>query len=461
MGSNRYLLEMIKKRGSNNMKKPNIVFVFADDQRYNTIHALGNNDIKTPHLDELVGEGEAFTQAHIMGATCGAVCMPSRAMMLTGRELNSLYGAGLRNGSIIPEYHKTFPQVFMENGYHTHIIGKWHQDRLSLNRSFCSGDRIFGFANGWYETYGGHFNIPLHDFDVTGEYGMDDAYILNAAGEKEEVKSAVCGMHSNDIFRDAAIDFINERNDREPFLLYVSLVAPHDPRQTSDYYEDMYSSETVELPPNYMPMHPFDNGDLYGRDERLEWWPRRKRAVKKHIADYYSMITHIDDTVGAIIKSLKQKNIYDDTIFIFAADNGLAVGQHGLMGKQNLYEHSIRVPLIIKGNNFKKGKRNNDFCYLLDLFPTLCECCGIKMPDTVEGNSIINDDKRQSLNFQYLNCQKAYKDREYKIIRYDVNGTVRYQLFDMKNDENELNDLSKEDEFKHILEQYKKALETV
>lgn len=440
------------------MKKPNIVFIFADDQRFDTINCLGNHHIKTPHLDQLCREGEAFTNAHIMGATSPAVCMPSRAMLLTGRELQHLHGEGRRNGAIIPEAHVTFPRYFSDHGYHSHGIGKWHQDRASFNRSFDTAERIFGFANGWYENYGGHFNIPLHDYDPTGAYPHENAYILDKNGHKEGVRQAVCGMHSNDIFRDAAIEFIEERKEEEPFFMYVSLVAPHDPRQTSDQYEDMYSSESVPLPENYLDMHPFDNGDLYSRDEKLEWWPRRKRAIRKHIADYYAMITHIDDTVGAIVKALQDKGIYEDTLLIFSGDNGLAVGQHGLMGKQSLYEHSIRVPLIMKGPGIEKGKRNDTLCYLLDIFPTLCDICNLPIPKTVEGISLYGTEKRNHLQFAYLDCQRAYKDENYKVIRYDVKDERRYQLFDMKEDVKEMHDLSQQADYQHVVESYKRKV---
>lgn len=437
--------------------KLNVLILFTDDQRFDTIHALGNEEIATPNLDRLVKDGTAFTHAHIMGGTCGAVCMPSRAMLMTGRSLFHLYGHGSKNGAVIPEFHPTMPETFRNSGYHTHHIGKWHQDKLSFLRSFESADRIFGFTDGWYENYGGHFNIALHDFDPMGEYPNENGYMLKEDGKtKVDVGTAAGGRHSSDIFADAAVNFINDYSDDRPFFMYVSFVAPHDPRQSTDEYEDMYTSESVSLPPNYMPKHPFDNGDLYVRDERLEWWPRRKRAIRKHIADYYAMISHADAAMGRIIDALAENGMDENTIIVFAGDNGLAVGQHGLMGKQNLYDHSIRVPLIFKGPGIPSDKRSDAFCYLYDVFPTLCSLTDIEKPDTVEGislDSVISGEEksmRSDLFTAYRNCQRAVRDNKYKLIKYFTDEETTTQLFDMTKDRWEMNNLATKFEYAAI-----------
>ena len=139
------------------MKRPNVVFIFTDDQRFDTISALGNREIETPHLDRLVASGTTFTQAHIMGGTSGAVCIPSRAMMLTGRSLFSIAGQGHR----IPPEHVSLPEAFRAHGYVTSHVGKWHQDRESHQRGFSTGARIFGFRKGWYEACNGHWQCSL------------------------------------------------------------------------------------------------------------------------------------------------------------------------------------------------------------------------------------------------------------------------------------------------------------
>ena len=143
-------------------RRPNVVMLVADDLRFDTIAGLGLGcrGIRTPHMDALVREGVAFTGAHLPGGTSGAVCMPSRAMFLTGRGPFHLQGSG----EGIPAGHVTLPECFGAAGYETHVVGKWHNGRESLARSFKGGDEIFfgGMAD--------HWNVPLYRFDATGQY---------------------------------------------------------------------------------------------------------------------------------------------------------------------------------------------------------------------------------------------------------------------------------------------------
>lgn len=436
-------------------KRPNIVFILTDDQRFDTIHALGNDEISTPNMDALARDGTTFTHGSIMGGTCPAVCMPSRAMIMSGRYLFRLRG----NGHEIPTSHATLPEVLAEAGYHTHHVGKWHQDRASFNRCFHTADRIFGFADGWYKQYGGHWNVPVHDYDPTGEYPHEDAYIL--ADDKETrlpVEAGVGGVHSNELFVDAAVDFLDdyragqhaEDNQDRPFFMYLSFVAPHDPRQAPNEFEEMYSSENVGMPENFLPEHPFDNGELRIRDEALEAWPRRPHSIRRHIADYYSLITHTDAQIGRVIEKLKEMGQYENTIIVLAGDNGLAVGQHGLMGKQNLYEHSIRVPLIFRGPGIPQNVRSDSLCYLLDVFPTLCDCLEIEVPDSVDGTTLMPAMRapgrpvRSSHYYGYRACQRAVRDRDarYKLIEYVTDSGRTTQLFDAQEDPCETNNLA-------------------
>ncbi|MFI3325922.1 MAG: sulfatase-like hydrolase/transferase [Clostridia bacterium] len=445
-------------------KKPNILFFLTDDQRFDTIHALGNDEIQTPNLDEFVKNSIAFTHGHIMGGTCGAVCMPSRAMMQTGRTVFTLHGDGKANGSHIPPEHITMPEYLKENGYFTQHVGKWHQDKESFNRSYTDAQSIFCFGNSipgrnsWYGA-GGHYAPVLMDYDETGKYELEHAFQMGKGMIKKELDVNVSGnMHSTDIFCDTALNFLENYDKEEPFYLYLALVAPHDPRNAPEKYEEMYSPDNVSTPENFLPDHPFDNGDIYDcRDELLEWFPRREYAIRRHISDYYSMISHIDARFGDVIKQLKDKGIYDDTIIIVAGDNGLALGQHGLLGKQNVYEHSIRVPLMVKPAGKFEPKTTDSYAYLADIFPTVCDMIDIEIPSSVTAQSfapILTGEKekvREDLLLVYRNLQRAYKNDRYKLIEYFV-GENRYtQLFDLKNDPKEITDLSQNPEYAEIL----------
>ena len=450
-------------------RKPNVLFILTDDQRYDTIHALGNDQISTPNMDSLAQEGSTFTRASIMGGTCPAVCMPSRAMIMSGRYLFRLEGKGRE----IPTSHATLPETLSDAGYRTHHVGKWHQDRASFNRSFHDAARIFGFADGWYKQYGGHWNVPVHDYDATGEYPHEEAYILHEDRETRlPVEAGVGGVHSNELFVDAAVDFLDdygtgqhvEEGPDKPFFMYLSFVAPHDPRQAPNQFEAMYSSETVSLPDNFLPRHPFDNGELRIRDEALEAWPRRPHAIRRHIADYYSLISHTDAQIGRVIEKLKQMGEYENTIIVLAGDNGLAVGQHGLMGKQNLYDHSIRVPLIFRGPGIPRNMRTDSLCYLLDIFPTLCDCLDLPVPGSVDGTSLLPAMQepvcsiRPSHFYGYRSCQRAVRNERFKLIEYVTVFGRTTQLFDVQEDPWEMNNLADNSEYEKHVEELRSEL---
>ena len=437
-------------------KRPNILFLFTDDQRFDTLSALGNDEIKTPNIDKLVQTGTTFTHAHIMGGTSGAVCIPSRAMMLTGRTLFSLNGVG----SVIPEEHVTLPETMRQAGYTTFHAGKWHQDKVSHARCFSAGAKIFGFKRGWYETCDGHWHIPIHDFDSKGDYAEDKGYFENAPIEPFEppfTKYKEHGRHSSEVFSEAAIDFLrNYRNDN-PFFMYVAYVAPHDPRQSPKRFWEMYDHDKISLQ-NFMPEHPFDNGELRIRDELLEKWPRTPEAIRRHIADYYAIISHLDEQIGRILTTIEETGHADNTIIVFAGDNGLAVGQHGLMGKQNLYDHSVRVPLVMSGPGISQGLKSESFCYLLDIFPTLCDLMELPIPNTVEGKSLVpviqnpTTSIRKTLHFAYKGVQRGVRDERYKLIEYVVDGNRTTQLFDLEEDPYEINNLASNPNYREPLE---------
>jgi len=444
-------------------KKPNILILFADDQRFNTIHALGNEDIFTPNIDTLAHEGMAFTHAHIMGGTCVAVCMPSRAMLMTGKTLFHLKD----NGQNIPEEHVLLGEAMQRNGYQTYGIGKWHNGTNSYARSFTDGAEIF---------FGGmddHWNVPVCNYNPTGEY-PEPKQILNHKVQKtkEEIKTDISyiydhinhGKHSSELFSDAAIKYLEEYDTGNPFFMYVSFMAPHDPRTMPKEYLEMYDPDGILLPENFMDRHPFDNGELKVRDELLADWPRIPEEIREHIGAYYAMITHLDAQIGRIIESLKKIGEYDNTIIIFAGDNGLAVGQHGLMGKQNLYDHSVRVPLIISGPDIPRGKRSDVLCYLIDIFPTLCELTGNPFPKSVEGKSLVpvikgeEDKLRDSIFCAYKNLQRSVRKEGYKLIEYFIGEARKTQLFNINEDPWEINDLAADPKYSEVVDSLQKEL---
>ena len=243
-------------------------------------------------------------------------------------------------------------------GYSTFITGKWHNGAESVLRTFQQGKAVFlgGMGN--------PYKLPIQDIST---------------GHKL-VNPRESGEHSVKLFADAAIGFLKEQRAGEPFLCYVAFNCPHDPRLAPQAYRDRYNGREPPLPANFLPHHPFNNGELVNRDESLAPWPRTPEIVRQHLADYYSYIEFMDDQIARILSALELTGLKDNTIVVFTSDHGLAIGSHGLFGKQNLYDHSMHSPLIVAGPGIPKGQQRAAFCYLLDIFPTLGELAQVSAP---------------------------------------------------------------------------------
>lgn len=406
---------------------PNILWIVSDDQRADTIAALGNDAIQTPSLDRLVRMGTSFSRAYCMGSTSGAVCAPSRYMLMTGRSLHRLPG----NVFDIPVDEVTLPQQLRKAGWDTFFSGKWHNGKSAFHRSFSAGGEIF------LGGMGSHTDLRVHDYDPEGKYANEKRHRLP--------------HFSSTAFTDAAIDFLNtkgqEKSKGPPFLACVFFTAPHDPRTPPQEFKAMYPPEQLPLPANFLPEHPFDNGEMKIRDEKLAPWPRTPEVVKEHLGDYYGMISQLDSQVGRLLEALQKNGLWDTTIVIFTSDHGLAVGSHGLLGKQNLYEHSIRVPLVMTGPGIAAGRSCDLPVYLHDLVPTISGWAGIAAPPASEGSSLVPtlrdlqpDKWREGIYSAYKNIQRALRVGRWKVIRYPA--IDRTQLFDLEADPDEMIDLS-------------------
>ena len=399
--------------------KPNILFLFADDQRADALGCSGNSYIKTPNIDKLAKSGVRFTNNYVMGGHHGAICAPSRAMLMSGKSLFHVYD--------VLDGVKTMPMHFAESGYITFGTGKWHNKSKSFEASFQNGKNVFigGMAD--------HFNVPCRE-------------LVDGKLSKPEKKG-----FSTDLFANAAIDFISNyaNGDKEnPFFCYVAFTAPHDPRSPREDYIGMYKDESMPLPGNFKPYHPFAFDDMTIRDENLAPWPRTPEIIQQSIADYYALVSHLDNRVGDIIETLKKNKLFDNTIIVYAADNGLAVGSHGLLGKQNMYEHSTKVPLIITGPGIPKDKVSDALVYLYDIYPTLADICNLPAPKGIDGKDLLpvingeQDGVRSSLFTCYRNTVRAVRTFEWKLIRYPERDYT--QLFNLKNDPLEINNLAEE-----------------
>lgn len=468
--------------------RPNVLIIYTDDHRYTGVHALGGQAVHTPNLDELAASGMAFTRAYLMGSFSGATCIPSRAMLHTGRHLFSLEGIG----HTIPPEHRTLGEAFMEAGYYAHFIGKWHQDFNSLARSFDSGGKLCGKPR--YLT--DQFRMPFSDWQADGAYTTEKAYLLeynkegdivqrplNPSDKRGPIGTEKTGPHVSNVLADEAINFIQGYNETKPFFMYLAFPTPHDPRQAPVKYKEMYPEAEMELPPSYMAQHPFDNGHIVLRDELLADWPRTPEIIQKHLSDYYAIISHLDAQIGRVIDELKVRGVYDNTLIFMAGDSGLGVGNHGLLGKQNIYdEDGVHIPLIISGGVIRaenQGKRIDALCYIHDIMPTICEWVEIPIPKSVLGKSLVpviegeEEQIREYTYHAYRQHQRALRKGDYKLIEYVrapdsdrkggnfVAGSRVTQLFNLAEDPWEVLNLADFPEYKERVSVMRQELKAV
>ncbi len=364
--------------------KPNVVFLLADDLRPDCLGILGHPIVKTPQLDQLLANGFVFRNAYVLGANVGAVCLPSRTMILTGQSY-------LRKNPTSP----TLAQTIKRAGYASIRSGKFANNPNKLDE----------------------------DFDQHVDGGEDAA--RNA---------------------DNIIAFIKERAGTKPLFLYFAPHEPHDPQHATEEFYQMYQPKDLSLPVNFLPFHPFDNGEMTVRDEQTLPWPRTRENVTGKLARYYASASYFDQQAGRIVEALKQAGQFENTVFVVAGDNGLSLGEHGLLGKQNLYEFGgMQVPLIFAGPGIVKGE-STALAYLFDLYPTLCELTGIPVPAGLDAKSLAPVIKgtqpkvRDALFTAYRNCQRSIRDDRWKLIRYPL--IDKTQLFDLQVDPHEMNDLA-------------------
>lgn len=434
-------------------RRPNVLFMISDDHRYSAVGSL-DEPVRTPTMDAMIERGTLFRRTQIMGSLSGAVCICSRTCLHTGANLfrattSSVIddGPGLR--TLRPEL-PLLAETFRRAGYRTHAVGKWHNDPASFNRGFAGGSRLF------FSGMSDHDRVPLHEYDPSGVYPKSGSYLGDG--------------FSTEIFARAAMQFLRDQDGAEPFFCYLAFTSPHDPRTPPERFAQLYPPADVPLPANFLPEHPFDNGELDIRDENLAPFPRTPEAIRQHLADYYGMISHQDHWMGLVLDTLADTGHLDDTIVVYLADHGLAVGQHGLMGKQNLYEHSIRVPFLLTGPGVPESRRVEQPVAQYDVYPTLCELAEVPIPETVESRSLVpllttDAPQREFVCSLYKDVQRGISDGRWKLIRYyrtergGGRGEDRLQLFDLESDPAETQDLAHRPEHRERLTRLAAALE--
>lgn len=403
--------------------RPNIVFLLTDDQAPNTIHALGNDHIITPTLDKMVEEGIHFDGAYCHGSYSSAVCLASRHMLVTGQNWQRLNrkkvpkscqfgGRSIQKGFAYPET-PTLPQLFNDAGYYTGALIKKGPSPKALESDFtytheldAGLDRLGGFC---------------------GKNPVDEAFKFLDAYDQSPAKKTGA-----------------------PYFLYIGFPGPHDERFIDQKYLDLYLNtfgEKPPLPPNYLPFYPYANGfTLFGRDHCLVSHPRTEELIRTELLYYYGMITSIDEHVARLMDRLKERGEFENTIFVYTSDHGLSLGEHGLTCKQNLYEESMKAPMLLMGPGIPKGKRSTAQMYLHDLFATFCDFAQIPVPAGLHSKSIMpmiqgeRETHRETIYLPYINQAASLKQGPWKLIKFLK--VKQPQLFHLENDPYEMHDLA-------------------
>lgn len=414
--------------------KPNVLFLFTDDQCFDTIRALGNGEIETPNLDRLVGRGTTFSHAYNMGGWHGAVCVASRTMLNTGR---TMWRAQKVERALAGEREagRLWSQMMGSAGYRTYFCGKWHVgiDAASIF------DEVRNVRGGMPKDDASAYLRPVE--------GRPDPW---SPTDRSRGGFWEGGKHWSEVTADDAIHFIGDAKTRErPFFVYAAFNAPHDPRQAPQEYVDKYPLAGVAVPKNFQPLYPYKDAIGCGqglRDEKLAPFPRTEHAVKVHRQEYLAILTHLDAQIGRILDALEKSGMAENTWIFLTSDHGLAVGQHGLMGKQNVYDHSLRVPFLVAGPGVKAGAVIDAPIYLQDVVPTALEIAGVDKPAHVEFESLLpalrgeaGQEVRDEIYGAYMMVQRAVIHDGWKLMIYPKAGIGR--LYHLAEDPLEMRDL--------------------
>ncbi|WP_373649998.1 sulfatase-like hydrolase/transferase [Schlesneria sp. DSM 10557] len=431
--------------------QPNILFVFTDDQAVDTIRALGNSEIQTPNFDRLVASGTTFTRCYNMGSWSPAVCIASRSMLLSGRSVwraQKIYDTAEQER----EAGRWWPAYFKAAGYRTYLTGKWHV-KASPEKSF---DVVRHVRPGMPRDTPEGYNRPLSD--------AEDAW---SPSDPKLGGYWQGGKHWSEVVADDAVDYLRQASaEADPFFMYIAFNAPHDPRQSPREFVEMYPPEKISLPGNFLPEYPFK--DLIGcepalRDEKLAPFPRTPHSIRVHRSEYYAIVSHLDRQIGRILDALKESGKQDNTWIFFTADHGLAVGHHGLVGKQNLYDHSVRVPFVAVGPQAVAGERIDAAIYLQDVMPTALELAGVAKPDHVDFHSILPLIRKETTQSSYsavygayLGLQRMVESDGFKLIVYPKANRLR--LYHLAEDPLEKHDLADDPRYRPQILRLAKAL---
>ena len=459
--------DVADKKISETSQPPNFVFLFADDQTFETISALGFDEVHTPNLDRLVEGGTSFTHAYNMGGWNGAICVASRAMIISGTSIwHAKKKSDRWSEGDSKALQQTWPRLLEKQGYTTYMSGKWHV-QAPADTIFSTAEHIRPGMPGdrrnelpeaqkrWAAESGDMKD--WNDYMPVG-YGRPTGPDDTEWSPTDTLQGGFWegGKHWSEVVRDDALSFLEmEKDKNSPFFMYLAFNATHDPRQAPQRFLDMYPLDSIKVPENFLPVYPYKDsiGNFPGlRDEALAPFPRTEYAVKVHRREYFALLSHLDEQIGKLLDALEASGKMDNTYIFFSADHGLSVGHHGLLGKQSMFDHSIRIPMMVAGPDVPEGQRLDQDVYLQDIMATTLDLAGVEKPDYVDFNSFMDIVKGERETSHYPAIYGAYVDFQ-RMIRKDGFKLLVYPklnkvlLFDLVNDPEEMKNLADHPEY--------------
>ena len=440
-----------------NQKRPNIIFIMADDHAAHGLSSYGSSIIETPSIDRIAIEGMRFTQA--MGVN--SLCTPARAALLTGKH--SHVNGVKKNGDPLGEQ-LIFPKLLQNRGYQTAIVGKWH-----LTSTPPAGFDYYKLMRG----HGEYFNSPFRESGREGWYN-EPGYLT-------------------DVITDTSIEWLKKRDTKKPFCLMVHHKAPHGPDIHKPEHAQLFEGETIPEPEtihdDWHSRDPLRTGecestklinchwqqDIYR--ELMANAPKEKQArtsvvYQQMIKGYKRLIASLDENVGKLLDYLDDSGLSKETIVIYTSDNGFFLGDHGLFNKMWIYEESLKIPLLVRWPEVvRKNTVNNDIVNILDFAPTFLDIANASIPEDLHGKSILPLLKENTKEgwrettyyhfYPYPGVPEHYgiRSKEYKLHHVPNYRDGNYwELFDLVNDPNELKNLYNSPEYVEIIQEMKAQL---
>ncbi|MGL4593986.1 MAG: sulfatase family protein [Thermoguttaceae bacterium] len=460
---------------------PNIVFIFTDDHAYQGISSYGSTRNVTPNIDRLAAEGMRFTNCCVTNSICG----PSRAVIQTGKY--SHVNGFKTNNDRFDNTQMTFPKLMQKAGYQTAMIGKWHLE-CDATPGFDYSEVLIG--------QGTYYNPIM---------------IRNGA------KVALRGK-TTELITDLSLDWLQKRDASKPFLLMMQHKAPH--REWEPYLEYYEKFRNVDFPypetfdddysgrgraaleqdmtivktltPLDLKLVPPNNWKSFSDEQKADWhamFDERKAqfesvkddplALKKwkyqcYMKDYFSCVSAVDDSVGRVMDYLEENNLAENTVVVYASDQGFYLGEHGWFDKRFMYEESFKTPLLVRWNGHTKpGSVNNDIVSNIDFPETFLELAGIPIPAEMQGRSLIPllegktpSDWRKSFYYHYYEYPAVHMvkrhegvyDGRFKLIHF-YNDIDEWELYDLKNDPNEMQSVYSRSDYAEEIKRLEKELE--